>query len=184
MLGGASVGAYAVCESVVNIPRVALTSLQNIMGPMLARALAEGGKPALRRLVARMDRMLLVGSVVFGIGISIFGPWVARVIFKRAPDEARALLVLLSLNFIAGAATMAQGYGLTAIKRASYAFYAYLAGLLVQVAVSVWFVQMFRLPGAALAMLAGSVVVLVARQFYYLREMSGQERIGPEVRAV
>jgi O-antigen/teichoic acid export membrane protein len=178
VLGGASVGAYAVCESVVNIPRVALTSVQNMMGPMLARALADGGKAALRRMVRRLDRMLLLGSLAFAAAIAVFGPWVARLIFKTTPENARTLLVLLALNFIAFSATMSQGYGLTALNRASYAFYAYVAGLALQLAVSVWFVHAFKLPGAALSVLAGSLVVLVVRQLYYTREMRSNEAVS------
>ena len=41
LLGGSSVGDYAVCESVANIPRVALTSMQNMMAPTMAHAYAE-----------------------------------------------------------------------------------------------------------------------------------------------
>ncbi len=175
MLGGASVGAYAVCESVVNIPRVALTSMQNIMAPMLARALADGGKPALRRMVARMDGLLLVGSVAFALVIAVAGPLLARLIFKANADYA--LLVLLALNFIAFAATMAQGYALTALNKAGYAFYAYLAGLVVQVVACVWLVHVYRLPGAALAMLAGSLMVIVVRQFYYSQQMRARETV-------
>ena len=68
VVGGGSVGEYAMCESVVNIPRVALNSLQNVMAPMMARAHADGGKPELRKMVARMDRYLLAGSVAFARG--------------------------------------------------------------------------------------------------------------------
>jgi O-antigen/teichoic acid export membrane protein len=181
VLGGAGVGAYAVCESVVNIPRVALTSMQNVMAPTLARAFADGGKPALRKAVRRIDQMLLVGSALFACGIAVFGPWAARLIFKTTPENARTLLVLLALNFVAFSATTAQGYGLTAMNRASYAFYAYIAGLAAQVAVTVWFVHAFKLPGAALALLTGSVVVLVVRQVLYVREMQGDE-MTPELR--
>ena len=71
---------------------------------------------------------------------------------------------------------MAQGYGLTALNKAGYAFYAYLAGLGVQVTACVWLVHEYRLPGAALAMLAGSLVVIAVRQFYYSQQM-GQETV-------
>ena len=171
MLGGASVGAYAVCESVVNIPRVALTSMQNVMAPTLARALADEGKAGLRVRVKQLDRMLLLGSVAFAAGIAIFGPWVARLIYKSTPPHPRTLLIVLALNFVAFAATLSQSYGLTALGRANYAFYSYLAGLVVQVGVCVWLVRMFQLPGAAMAMLLGSIVVLGVRQFYYGLEM-------------
>ena len=175
MLGGTSVGAYAVCESVVNIPRVALTSMQNVMAPVLARALANGGRAELQRMVAKTDRALLAGSVLFAAGIAAVGPWVARLIFKTVPSNSRVLLVVLALNFVAFAATMAQSYGLTALNKAGYTFYAYLAGLVVQVGVCVWLVRAFALPGAAAAMLMGSLIVLLVRQFYWTREMGTAE---------
>jgi O-antigen/teichoic acid export membrane protein len=172
VLGGASVGAYAVCESVVNIPRVALTSMQNIMGPMLARAKNEGGKPKLRAVVARLDRMLLLGSAVFALGIWLVGPFVARLIFKTVPGNARSVLLLLSLNLVAYAATLAQSYGLTALDRADTTFYANGIGVLVQAAACFFLVRAFHVPGAAAAMLVGSVVVLAVRQHFFRREMA------------
>lgn len=170
LLGGASVGAYTKCESVVNIPRVALTSLQNTMAPMLARAYHDGGKPALTRMVARFDRLLLLGSVVFAAGIVAVGPFVAEAIFKGAPSNSRTILVVLSLNFVAFAATMAQSYGLTAMDRAGLTFYANVLGMLAQAGVILWLVRSYHLTGAAAALLVGSVVVLVVRQFFYMRE--------------
>ena len=172
VLGGASVGAYAICESVVNIPRVALTSMQNIMAPMMARAYADGGKLALRKMVSRLDAMLFGGAAIFAVIIFAVGPLAARIIFKNVPDNSRSVLILLSLNLVAYAGSLAQSYGLTAVEKAGYAFYSALLGLLAQVAVSVWLVRHFHVPGAAAAMLVGSVVVLGVRRFYYLREMN------------
>ena len=59
--------------------------------------------------------------------------------------------LLLALNFVAYAATMAQSYGLTAIDKADYTFYANLIGLAAQIAVSILLVRMFHVPGAAAA---------------------------------
>lgn len=171
LLGGASVGAYSVCESVVNIPRVALTSLQNVMAPMMARAYAAGGKVALKKMVRRMDAMLLGGSTLFAVGIIVLGPWAARLIFKTVPGNSRVILALLALNLVAFAATMAQGYGLTAIGKAGYTFYANFVGLVVQFGVVIWLVRLWHVPGAAAALLIGSIVVLGVRQIYYSREM-------------
>ena len=64
--------------------------------------------------------LLLVGSAVFAVGIAVFGPWVARVIYKRTPEDARVLLIVLALNFVAFAATMAQSYGLTAPEQGEH----------------------------------------------------------------
>lgn len=173
LLGGVSVGDYSVCESIVNIPRVALVSMQNIMAPMMARAYAEGGKPALKKMVRRLDEMLLGGSVLFALGIFVAGPWVAGIIYtaQKVPVNVRAVLILLSLNLVAYAATMAQSYGLTAIDKAAYPFYANVVGMIAQFAVCFWLVKMFLVPGAAAALVVGSLVVLVVRQFYYSREM-------------
>ncbi len=177
VLGGASVGAYAVCESVINVPRVALASLQNVLAPMLSRAYAEGGKPLLRQRVARIDRLLLLGSALCVVGFVTLGPWVARLIFKAVPGNARLILFVLGLNFIAFAATMAQSYALTAIDRAAPTLYANIAGFAAQAAASLWLVHHFQLPGAATALLLGSSVMLLVRQVFYTRELAGGEAV-------
>jgi len=183
LLGGGSVAAYAVCESVVNIPRVALTSMQNMMAPTMARAYASGGKQELRKQVRHFDKLLFAGATVFGIGIYFFGPWVATAIYKKnVPDNAHMILLLLVYNFVAYAMTMAQSYGLTAIGKAGFTFYANLAGLIAQVCVSFWLVRAFHVPGAAAALLIGSAVVVVVRQFFYTRQMHADP--VPETQAV
>lgn len=171
-LGGGSVGAYSVCEAVVNIPRVALVSLQNIFAPMLSRALAEGGKPRLLATVKRLDRTLFLGSAVCAAGIVLLGPWVAHLIFKNVPGNARFILLLLALNFVAFASTLAQSYGLSAIDRAGPTFYANVAGLATQAITALWLIHTLAIPGAAAAMLLGSVIVLLVRQIYFNREMA------------
>lgn len=171
LLGGASVGAYAVCESVVNIPRVALTSMQNVMGPMIAHANNQGGRKGLRSIVGRLDRMLLLGAASFAAAIWLVGPWVARLIFKTVPGNARMVLLLLSLNLVAYAATLAQSYALTALDRADTTLYANAIGVLVQAAACFFLVRAFHVPGAAAAMLVGSLVVLLVRDQFFRREM-------------
>ena len=170
LLGGSGVADYGICESVVNIPRVALTSLQNVMAPMMARAVAAGGKPALRALVHRLDAAILGGSVVFAVGLVALGPFVARLIFHTFPANGSLILLLLALNLVAFAATLAQTYGLTALNRASFTFYANTIGLAVQVVVSIAFVRHFHVPGAAGAMLLGTSVVAIVRSFFWKRE--------------
>ena len=172
LLGGSAVGAYAVCESVVNIPRVALTSMQNVMGPMIARARNEGGRVQLGAIVRKLDRNLLLGSLVFAVGILAVGPWVAQLIFKSAPANARLLLAFLAINLVAYAAPLAQSYGLTALGRADTTFYANALGLLAQASVCFYFVRHLQVPGAAAAMLVGSVVVLGVRGLFFRREMA------------
>ena len=172
LFGGSSVGAYAIAESIVNIPRVALVSLQNVFAPVLARAYADGGRPLLRERVARLDRMLLLGSSVAAVAVVAAGPWVARVIFgKSVPLDARTVLFFLGLNFVAFAATLAQSYALSAIDRAGPTLVANLAGLVVQAAAAAVLILRFGVSGAAAALCLGSVGVVIVRQVYYCREI-------------
>ncbi|SEF98244.1 Membrane protein involved in the export of O-antigen and teichoic acid [Bryocella elongata] len=171
LMGGGGVGAYSICEQVVNIPRVALVSIQNIMAPMMARAYADGGRPALTKMVRRLDGILFGGAALFAAGVLLIGPQFAQLVYKHFPANGRMVLVVLALNLVVYASTMAQGYALTAIEHADFTFYAQLAGLVAQLAISVWLVHAFALPGAAGAMLIGSAVVLVVRQFFYTREL-------------
>ncbi len=170
-LGGSSVSAYAICESVVNIPRVALTSMQNVMGPAIARAQAEGGKGGVAQLVKRFNAKLLAGSALCGIAICVAGPCIARLIFKSAPVNARFILLILALNLVLYAATLAQSYGLTALGRANTTFFANAIGLMVQAAVCLVFVHRSGVLGAAMAMLLGTLAVLLVRDFFYKRAL-------------
>ena len=149
--GGNSVGMYAVCESVLNIPRVALNSLQNVMAPMMARAFAQGGKARLSALITRLDRMLLIGSAGCAVFVVILGPSVARVIFHSTPDHVRWILAALACNLVAFAGTLARSFGLSSMNRAAQTFYAYLAGMVVQLAVLMPLVRHKGAPGAATA---------------------------------
>jgi O-antigen/teichoic acid export membrane protein len=170
-MGAASVGAYAVCESIVNIPRVALVSLQNMMSPLMAKKFAEEGKTGLDKLVKKFNRILTLGSAACAGGIMIVGPFVSRLIFKSVPGNVRIILLVLALNFVALAATSPESYGLSALKNAGPTFYANLAGFAVQASSAIWLVRVLHVPGAAAAMLLGSIVVIVVRHYYYAREI-------------
>ena len=172
LLGGGSVGSYAICESVVNIPRVALTSMQNVMGPAIATAHVEAGAGGVAKVVKRLDRKLLTASALVALCLWAVGPFVARLIFKSSPVNARLILALLILNLVAYASTLAQAYGLTALGRADATFYANCLGLLAQAAACFFLVRSFGVPGAAAAMLLGTVVVLVVRLIFFRRELT------------
>ena len=176
MLGSSSVGAYAVCESVVNIPRVALNSMQNIMGPVVARAHREGGRAAVRKLVSRLDRTLILGASLCAVAVILIGPWVARVIFNTVPGNARVVLVLLGANLVAFAATLAQTFGLSSLGRADTTLYANAIALLVQCALCLGLVHHFGIPGAAGAMLLGNVAGIVVRSQYLRHEMTHDDQ--------
>lgn len=172
VLGGGSVGAYAVCESLVNIPRVALTSMQNVMGPATATAYAEGGPRLVARTVSRFDRFLCIGSLVFAVCIWLMGPSVARLVFHNVPSHSELLLGVLACNLVVYASTLAQSYGLTALGRADTTLFANALGLAVQALLCFFFVRWWAATGAASAMLVGSVVVLGARHLFYRRQLS------------
>ncbi len=169
VLGGASVGAYAVCESVVNIPRVAFTSMQNVMGPMLARAEMEDGRRGVRIAVKRMDRTLLLASVAACLGICAAGPTLSRWIFRTPVANARIILLILALNLVAYTCTLAQSYGLTALGCVDKTFFANTLGLFAQASVCVFLIRKFQVSGAAAAMLMGSLIVLITRQTFFNR---------------
>jgi O-antigen/teichoic acid export membrane protein len=169
--GAASVAALGVCDQVVNIPRVALTSMQNAMAPSMARAFAEGGKAALRKVVRRMDLIIVGGSAVCAVGIVVCGPWVSKAIFHKTPTNTKTIFILLALNLLAYAASLAQSYALSAINRAELNFYAGVFGIVVQLVAAFALVNSYKIPGVVFALLLGNSVVLAARIFYYVREM-------------
>jgi len=169
--GPTSVAALAVCEQVVNIPRVALASMQNAMAPTMARSFADGGKEALRKTVRRLDLVIISGSAVCAVGVMLFGPWISTAIFHKTPANSRVIFILMALNLLAYAASLAQSYGLSAINRADLNVYAGLFGMVAQLALAFGLVRAYGVPGVTFALLVGNSVVLAARIVYYLREM-------------
>jgi len=137
----------------------------------MARAFADGGKKALRRVVRKMDMLIVGGSAVFAVGIVAFGPWVSHAIFHKTPLNSRLILILMALNLLAYAASLAQSYGLSSIHRADLNFYAGLFGIVAQLAVAFAVVHSYGVPGVAFALLLGNSAVLAARIVYYVREM-------------
>jgi len=169
--GMPAAGVYAQCEFPVNIPRVALVSMQNTMAPSMSRRLAEGGRRALNELVTRMDRFLLLGALLF-VGIMWFaGPWIVQLIFKSRPEGTHTIIMLLALNLLAMACTMARSYGLTTIHRADLTFYINVAAMAVQGALVVPLVHSFHVAGAALALLLGTTTAAILRAVVYSREI-------------
>ncbi|ADW71234.1 lipopolysaccharide biosynthesis protein [Granulicella tundricola] len=171
MRGPTAVAGYAVCEAVVNIPRVALTSMQNTMGPSMARAYAGGGKDSLRRVVRRHSTLIIGGTMVFVVGIVVAGPAIAKLIYHLTPPDAHVILILLACNLLAYGASLGTSYGLSAINQARLNFLAAVAGLVVQLALAYVLVNRTGATGAAAALLAGSIIVLLVQTGFYVREM-------------
>ena len=182
LLGSSMVGTYSICESLVNIPRAALTSMQNVMGPMVARAHHEEGTKGVRAAVRKLDLVLLFASLGFGLVLWAASPLIARLIYGYAPADTRLVAAVLALNLAAFACTLAQAYGLTAVGRADCTFYANVFGTLLQAGLCVWLTRSLQVPGAALALLAGSVGVVIARQWFYSREIA-KRKARPELSA-
>lgn len=172
LLGSASVGSYSISESLVNIPRAVLTSMQNVMGPLVARAHHEGGVVEVRRVVRRINLTLCGAATGLGLIVVAGAPWIARLIYRTAPDNTRWVAGLLALNLVAYVATLAQTYGLTALGRADATFYANAFGVVIQAAIGVFLIRALHVPGAALALLLGSVAVLLTRQWSYARQIA------------
>ncbi len=171
LLGSSFVGTYSICESLVNIPRAALTSMQNVMGPTVARAHHDNGTEGVRDTVRRLDLILLLASCSFGILLWAASPSIARLIYRYAPGDTRLVTSMLAMNLAAFACTLAQSYGLMALGRAEATLYANLIGLALQASVCVFLVHSLHVPGAAGALLVGSLGVLAARQWMYSREI-------------
>jgi O-antigen/teichoic acid export membrane protein len=169
--GASAVGDYAVCEAVVNIPRVALVSMQNTMGPSTARAFASGGKPALSQVVRRHGGIITAFTALITVFIVTAGPKVAMLIYHRAPPDARIILVLLACNLLAYAAALGTSFGLSAMNQARLNFFAAIAGLIVQLTLAYLLVNRNGATGAAAALLCGSIVVLLVQTAFYAREM-------------
>ena len=144
--------------------------MQNVLPPMIAGAYREEGPQGVRNAVRRLDRVLIAGAFAMGVVVLIFGPGAAHLLFKSVPGNARTLLLLLSLNLVAYAGTLAQSYGLAALGRADKSFYSSAVGFAVQVPACVYMVRHFEVAGAAASLLLGNLVLYLTRLCFYSKD--------------
>lgn len=165
----AATGLYAAGEGVVNFIRAFMISIQNFLGPKLAHAYADGGRPALQRVVYRTTLLLGLITGACALCFAIFGGQIATLIYGAKYSGLQMIVALLALNIFIWALTTSQSYAISTMERSDLNFKINLLGLLLSATFGFGFVLRFGTTGAAGGLLLSSAVTALIRHATFVR---------------
>jgi O-antigen/teichoic acid export membrane protein len=159
---GAALGVIAVINPIV-------FGVQNVLGPRIMHAHAEGGVSRLRREVNRVSVMYGGALALFAATLFVTGDALVTTVYGTKYANGGLLAALLSLNLAAGAFGFAFSRGLFALRRADVDFKVNVLALAMLLMCGVWLASAFGPVGAAFGQLFTNVAACSVRvaTFWY-----------------
>ena len=127
----AAVGALLAAAVLARVPLFVFTSLQTSLLPGLAGAVAAGDPARFRHLLTRSCGVVVVLGVAGGLVATVFGPWLAHVLFAARPVLGNAAFAWLSFGTLCYMLAMVLGQGAMALSRHRDQLLSWLAGVAV-----------------------------------------------------
>jgi len=161
--GTASAGVWGACLGVLALVNVPLMSLQNFIGPKIAKVYAEGGTGALRRFV--FETGLLVGSVMGVLCCALFllgGPLMTLLYGARYAGHGTVVFVL-ALSLVAASVAFGFSRALFALERADIDFKVNFVPLLILFTCGIWLTRSQGPLGAAYGLLLANLAAAAVR---------------------
>lgn len=169
MIGPAATGVFAACMTVLLLSNPFVLALGNLLGPWTARARAEGGAAAVRRVVvwSALGLTAVMGAF-FGV-IAVVGGTVVELLYGPGYAGHEITLVALAVAFAAAPAGVAADHGLRALSRPRVAFTGSVIGLAVTTAGAALLIPHLGIAGAACGYLAGACASTAVRLVAFLK---------------
>jgi O-antigen/teichoic acid export membrane protein len=167
--GEAAAGMLAACQTVINLASTYAAGVANFLTPRAAAAFAEGGLPALRRVLKGTAVLYAVTLGAFFLAVWLSGDRLATLIFGSRYAGTAPVLAILALSLLVNSLGMTAGNGLWALERPQANFTADMGTFVATMAGIVCLVGPLGVLGTALATLAGTTTGTVLRTFSLLR---------------
>ncbi len=171
-LGSTATGLFAACDSMIRFANPIIVSLNNVLTPRIAHGFKEGGKAELNRLVWKATALLILFLSAFCIVLALTGEWFLNRSFGKTYAGFWSTLVVLGINQLVSKCALAPSRALILLDRVNINLLAEGASFVATLLVAPLLIPLYGCLGAALAMLAGSVVESAVTVGYYLAEMS------------
>ena len=163
MIGPSATGAFAACLAIALLSNPFYLGMGNLLGPWTARARADGGKAAVRRVVTQSALFLVAVMGAFCAFVAVFGSSLMEVLYGDGFSGHGFALTALAAAFAVTSAGMAADHGLRALSRPRVAFTGSLIGLLVTITVGAILVSHWGIAGAAFGYLMGTIASAAVR---------------------
>lgn len=161
--GTAATGLLAACNSLIGPAHMLVAGLNNSFCPQAAGAFAHGGLTELKSVLAKTAALFAIAIGAICLLLAAIGDPLA--VFVLGPKFAGvgAILTVMAVNVLLYALGIVAGNGLWALDRPAANLYADVTTLLATLAAAALLIGPFGVLGAALAVLAGTVVGAVVR---------------------
>lgn len=128
LFGPRILGALRVAQSLISVMNVAREALENILPPLAAKALAQNGPPALRRVLGWALSVVALISIAAVSGLGLFGPWLLHWLYGDEILEFGWVIIWSSLGFPTALVTVVLACAFRALEQTRSIFLAVLAG--------------------------------------------------------
>jgi len=143
-----SVGVYSVANRLAWVQWFVFSSFQLAFTPI---AYSIYKRPGAHTVFRKVFIYYLALSSILGIGISIFGLNILRILTPQAYHPAYVAVGLLNLSVILHGAFYIFGIGISIAKRTKYFAYSYVAGAMANIVLNLLLIPAFGVTGAASA---------------------------------
>ena len=157
--GSSATGIWAACFGVVSMANPILFGIQNVLGPRLAHAYAEGGPKELQRLA--LTSGLSFSVVVLPISLTLIGfgdPILSTIYGDRYAGNGLAVAIL-GMNVLFSTIRFSYSRALFVINKASADFMTNVISLTLMVTLGLWLVMKYEVIGVALGLLSANLIV-------------------------
>jgi O-antigen/teichoic acid export membrane protein len=164
MLGTAATGVFAACMTVLLVANPFIMGIGNVLEPMAARALTDGGGAELSRVVWKTTLFLCSVMAVY-CGIAVFAGEIVIAWLYHGPQygDQGAAIAALALGVFVGCFDIAACHGLRVIERPDVSFKGSLLALVVTLVMALLLVRPWGVLGGACALIAGNAAAAILR---------------------
>jgi O-antigen/teichoic acid export membrane protein len=167
--GTRAAGTLAAAFGIAFLVNPILVATTNVLGPLFARRLAEGGAAELRRVVWRCTQVAAVGSLVYAATLMLGGAWATTMVYGAQYAESGRAAVWLAVGIAASVVTLPIGVGLYAMHRTDITFHAVGVAAIVAVLAGGPLVYRYAALGVAVVLLLENVAESLAKAIWYHR---------------
>jgi O-antigen/teichoic acid export membrane protein len=184
--GSSAAGTFAACLSIAFFANPLVLGTGLFLTPKMAEAFAQGGARAVHDLVARATRLLGVALLAFVGIVAAAGALALRGLYGAQYEGLGPAVTLVALAIGIGALAICAGSGLLVLERPMLNLASSVLGLAAMVAVAPLLIGRWGVTGAAVSLLAGNLVQLVARVLLFSRAAAAWHGsvTGPIARSV
>jgi len=170
--GESATGVMAACTTLVGLANMFVIGLANFLSPKAAQAFADSGAPGLKHVLRKASLVFGVTLGAFFLATLVAGESLLTFVYGPQYAGTGAIISLLALGMLVNALGITAGNGLWAMERARANFVADTSLLTVTALGGAVLIAPFGVPGAAAAMLLGTVAGTVIRWLTLWRHLA------------